>query len=138
MLFQIDMTGEEPGTVLDLHWHGLSVDDATCAFAERIVRGAIADAVRIDALITSASENWRLERMATVDRNVIRVAIYEMLHETDTPAAVILDEAIEVAKKFGGEESGQFVNGVLDAVRTTLDPAPRPSRKPARRAVKPS
>ena len=132
------MTGDSPDGALELHWDGHPVDPETASFAERIVRGAIADAVRIDSLMTSASENWRLERMATVDRNVIRVAIYELLHEADTPAAVIIDEAIEVAKKFGGEESGQFVNGVLDAVRKKLDPAPRAPRGRSPSPAKPS
>jgi len=110
------MTGDELNTSLDLHWRGREVDESTRAFAERVVRGAVGDAVRIDGLITEASENWRLERMAAVDRNVLRVAIYELLHEPDTPPPVVIDEAIEIAKRFGGEESGNFVNGVLDAV----------------------
>ena len=116
ILFQLDMTGDDLETSLDLHWRGRDADEATRSFAERVVRGAIADAVRIDELITESSDNWRLERMAAVDRNVLRVAIYELVHETDTPPPVVLDEAIEIAKRFGGEESGQFVNGVLDAV----------------------
>ena len=129
ILFQIDVTGDSPGSGFDLHWRGREVDPETREFAERIVRGAVADAVRIDALIRSASENWRLERMANVDRNVLRLAIYELLHEISTPPAVVIDEAIEIAKRFGGEESGQFVNGVLDAVRKTiLDTAGRNHR----------
>src|SRR5262249_14431082 len=91
ILFQIDLTGDDPATALDLHWRGRDVDETTRAFAERVVRGAIADAVRIDVLIREASENWRLERMATVDRNVLRVAIYELLHESETPPAVVID-----------------------------------------------
>ena len=102
ILFQLDMTGDDAETGFDLHWRGREVDEATRAFAERVVRGAVADAVRIDVLIREASENWRLERMANVDRNVLRVAIYELLHESDTPPAVIIDEAIEIAKRFGG------------------------------------
>ena len=116
ILFQLDMTGDDLETSIGLHWRGREADETTRAFAERVVRGAFGDAVRIDKLITDASENWRLERMATVDRNVLRVAIYELLHESDTPPPVVIDEAIEIAKRFGGEESSQFVNGVLDAV----------------------
>ena len=142
VLFQIDMTGDAPDAVFELHWRGRKVDAATREFAERLARGAIADSVRIDALIRSASENWRLERMAIVDRNVIRVALYELLHERETPTAVVLDEAIEIAQRFGGEESGQFVNGVLDAIRKTLDGAPpdepdEPPRAGARTARRP-
>lgn len=120
ILFQLDMTGDDPNSALEFHWREREVDPSTREFAAAIVRGAIADAVRIDELIRSSSENWRIERMAAVDRNVIRLAIYEFLHEPATPPAVVIDEAIEIAKRFGGEESGQFVNGVLDAVRKSL------------------
>ena len=75
--------------------------------------------------------------MATVDRNVIGVALYELLHERETPTAVVLDEAIEIAQRFGGEESGQFVNGVLDAIRKTLAGAPSDEPgKPPRAGLK--
>jgi N utilization substance protein B len=130
VLFQIDMTGDEPDTSFELHWRERPVDEGTRAFAERLARGALGDAVRIDALIRSAAENWRLERMATVDRNVLRIALYELLHEPETPPAVVLDEAIEIARRFGGEESSQFVNGVLDAIRKKLETAaPRVGEK---------
>ena len=76
ILFQIDMTGDAPDEIFNLHWHERPVDEPTRSFAERLVRGSVADAVKIDALIVSASENWRLERMAVVDRNVLRIAIY--------------------------------------------------------------
>jgi len=121
ILFQIDMTGDAPETVFDLHWRGADAALETRAFAERLVCGAVRDAVRIDDLIRRFSQNWRLERMATVDRNVMRLAIYEILSEKDTPAPVAINEAIEIAKRFGGEESAEFVNGILDAVRKGLD-----------------
>jgi N utilization substance protein B len=123
VLFQLDMTRDDPEEALALHWREREVDEATRAFTERIVRGAFADAIRIDDLIRTSADNWRIERMAAVDRNVIRCAIFELLHEPDTPPAVVIDEAIEIAKRFGGEESGQFVNGVLDAVRKNLPAA---------------
>ncbi len=68
-------------------------------------------------------ENWRLERLAIVDRNILRLAVYEFLHETGTPPIVVIDEAIEVARRFGGEDSWQFTNGILDAVRKKLEAA---------------
>ena len=120
ILFQLVMTGDDPETGLDLHWKGLDVDDATRAFAERVVRGAIADAVRIDVLIREASENWRLERMATVDRNVLRLAVFELLSSDRTPDTVVINEALEIAKKFSTNESAQFVNGVLDSIKNDL------------------
>ena len=70
----------------------------------------------IDDQLAAFSDNWRLGRMAVVDRNILRLAMFELMHEPDTPAAVVIDEAIEIAKKFGAEESGRFVNGVLDRI----------------------
>jgi N utilization substance protein B len=70
----------------------------------------------VDALIRRQAEHWRLERMPAVDRNILRLAVYEFLYETDVPKLVILDEAIELAKEFGTEQSGRFVNGVLDGI----------------------
>lgn len=124
VLFQIDMTGESPELVFETHWRGIDITEESRTFAEDLVRGTVAAAERIDDLIRAGSENWRLERMATVDRNVIRLAIYELLHEKETPAAVAINEAIEIAKRFGGEDSAQFVNGVLDAVRKGVEKAP--------------
>jgi len=80
------------------------------------VTGTIENREQVDALIREQADNWRLERMPPVDRNVLRLAVFEMLYETDTPKLVIVDEAIELAKKFGSEQSGRFVNGLLDGL----------------------
>jgi N utilization substance protein B len=85
-------------------------------YAQDLVRGTLENRERIDELIRSQADNWRLERMPAVDRNILRLAIYEMLHERATPKLVVLDEAIELAKKFGSEQSGRFVNGLLDGL----------------------
>jgi N utilization substance protein B len=85
-------------------------------YAQELVRGAVENQDKIDELIRSQADNWRLERMPAVDRNILRLAIYEMLFEKDTPKLVVLDEAIELAKKFGSEQSGRFVNGLLDGL----------------------
>jgi len=90
-------------------------DDAFL-YAQELVRGCVAHLEKIDELIRSQADNWRLERMPAVDRNILRLAIYEMLVEKDTPKLVVLDEAIELAKKFGSEQSGRFVNGLLDGL----------------------
>jgi transcription antitermination protein NusB len=84
-------------------------------FLEQLVRGTVEKAGEIDALISSHAEHWRIERMPAVDRNILRLAIYEM-RNTETPPAVVIDEALELARRFSTEESVQFVNGVLDAV----------------------
>lgn len=85
-------------------------------YAKDLVRGTLDNLEKIDAMIRGQADNWRLERMPPVDRNILRLAVYEMLHERETPKLVVLDEAIELAKKFGSEQSGRFVNGLLDGL----------------------
>ncbi len=85
-------------------------------YARRLARGALDQRSTIDSRIRKHAENWRLERMPVIDRNILRLAIYEMFHESGVPKVVIVDEAIELAKKFGSEHSGRFVNGLLDGV----------------------
>lgn len=92
-----------------------SIEEAF-AFAQGLVQGTLDNREQVDALIREQADNWRLERMPPVDRNVLRLAVFEMLYETDTPKLVIVDEAIELAKKFGSEQSGRFVNGLLDGL----------------------
>jgi len=86
------------------------------SYARRLVEGTRQHGSDIDALIRRYAENWRLERMPPIDRNILRLAVYEMLHEQSVPKVVIVDEAIELAKKFGAENSGRFVNGLLDGI----------------------
>lgn len=117
LLFQIDLSGGPPEAVFEDFWSGQKAGEEVRAFAERLVRGVWREREALDGVIASCAEHWRLDRMATVDRNVLRIAVFEMMFETDTPAAVAIDEAIEVAKRFGGEDSGKFINGVLDAIR---------------------
>jgi N utilization substance protein B len=88
-------------------------------FAEELVRGAVEAMGEIDRRILEHSEHWRLERMSVVDRNILRLAIYEMLRR-ETPPPVVIDEALELARRFSGEQSVAFINGVLDAVRRSL------------------
>lgn len=84
--------------------------------ARRLVEGTLAHRDEIDELIRQQAAHWRLERMPPVDRNILRLAVYEMLHEADVPKLVVLDEAIELAKRYGSENSGRFVNGLLDGL----------------------
>jgi transcription antitermination factor NusB len=91
------------------------VEDAF-QYAQALVRGTVDHREEIDSMIRGQADNWRLERMPAVDRNILRLAIYEMLYERDTPKLVVVDEAIELAKKFGSEQSGRFVNGLLDGL----------------------
>ena len=86
------------------------------AYGKSLVRGTLEHREEIDRLIREQAEHWRLERMPVVDRNILRLAVYEFLYETDVPKLVVLDEAIELAKRFGSEQSGRFVNGLLDGL----------------------
>jgi transcription antitermination protein NusB len=97
-------------------WRETPGDAEGRAYADDLVRSIGRDLGATDALIRAASQNWRLERMTRVDRNVLRMGAWELAHRDDVPRAVILDEAVEIAKRFGTEESGAFVNGVLDRI----------------------
>jgi N utilization substance protein B len=90
-------------------------------FAVRIVEGTLAEMPQVDRLIADHAENWRIDRMAKIDRLILRMAVWELRHQAETPAAVVLDEAVELARTFGTDDSPGFVNGVLDAVRKTLE-----------------
>jgi N utilization substance protein B len=120
MLYQWDMTREPMDRVSGLFWQVRGGTDEMKAMAERLARGAHGDLERLDQAIGAASTRWRFERIAPLDRNIMRIASYELLRERDTPAAVIIDEAVELAKRFGEADSPSFVNGVLDAVRRAL------------------
>ncbi len=89
-------------------------------FTHRLLQGTMEKLPEIDKLISNASIKWDISRMAVVDRNILRLATFELLSKEDVPARVVLNEAIELAKNFGGEESGTFVNGVLDRIRVDI------------------
>jgi transcription antitermination protein NusB len=124
MLYQAEIGAIPMTDVAEHFFDGGEVPEEIVRFAQRLATGAAASRSEIDALLESAIDNWRLERLGSVDRNVLRLAVFEFLHEPATPRIVVIDEAIEVAKRFGGEESGQFVNGILDALRRRLDETP--------------
>jgi N utilization substance protein B len=91
------------------------------SFAERLAAGVTNTVGNLDPVITEAAEHWRLERMNVMDRLILRLAIYEYLHEPDTPARVIINEALELARTFSGDDSVRFINGILDAIRRRLE-----------------
>ena len=121
-LYQLDTSGGSAADVLAGMWaHFEPVDDDTKTFAEALVRGAQREQAVIDQLIQGASTNWKIERMARVDRNILRLAVYEILKRSDVPVKVSLNEAIELSKKYGSEDSSSFVNGILDRVAHATD-----------------
>jgi N utilization substance protein B len=119
MLFQWDMSQQDFTKLETKFWKSAKAADTTRAFAEKLFEGAAKDVGVLDALIVGHADNWRFERMAAIDRAILRLAIYE-LRAAETPPKVILNEAVDLAKKYSSEESGAFVNGVLDGVHKSL------------------
>jgi N utilization substance protein B len=120
ILYQWQITGEPMSAVIEGFWRVRSGTPEVKAMAERLARGASLQAQALDAKIAESATHWRLERIAPVDRTILRLGAYELAAEPATPAAVVLDEAVQLAKRFGEEDSPAFVNGVLDAIRRTL------------------
>jgi N utilization substance protein B len=119
MLFQWDMSQQDLNNLEAKFWKSAKAADKTRAFANELFEGAAKEAAALDELIGKHAENWRFERLAAIDRAILRLGIYEM-RGAETPPKVVLNEAVELAKKFSSEESGAFVNGVLDAFHKSL------------------
>jgi N utilization substance protein B len=119
MLFQWDMSRQDAAKLEAKFWRAAKAEDSTRQFANKLFEGASRDADQLDALIVQHAKNWRLERMAIIDRAVLRLAIYE-LRAGETPHKVVMNEAVDLAKKFSSEDAGSFVNGILDAVHKSL------------------
>lgn len=116
MLFALDTNGQDAGDTIAAYWREVPGEPEGRGFADAIVVGVSEKVGELDQRIRTASEHWRLERMTRVDRNVLRIGAWELFHRPEIPRAVILDEAVELAKRFGTDESGAFVNGVLDRI----------------------
>ncbi len=122
MLFQADMGKQTPEQVRQAFWRERGdVGADVQSFAEELFRVATDRATEIDSLIESHAQHWRMERMAAVDRNLMRAAVAELMGFPTTPRAVVINEALEIARKFSSPESVQFINGVLDSVGKELE-----------------
>ncbi len=129
-LYQQDARSKYPSPLaeaLDEFWNLQEYDKTSKGFSEDLIRGVSEHHEAIDTKIKAYTENWEFHRIAVVDRNILRLAIYELLYRNDIPPVVSINEAIELAKKFSTEDSGRFVNGVLDRVKKDLS---RPLRTP--------
>jgi transcription antitermination protein NusB len=115
MLFQWDMSQQEPAKLEAKFWKHAKAADTTRTFANKLFEGAAKESSTLDEIIGKHAENWKLDRLAVIDRAILRLAVYELC-DGGTPAKVVLNEAVDLAKKFSNEESGAFVNGVLDAI----------------------
>lgn len=120
VLYQMEMKDAEPKAVFEIFWELFSkteeVAPEVTRFTAELVEGVYRNRFEIDQLIERYSIHWKMARMAVVDRNILRLGVYELLYLHDVPTSVVLNEAIEIAKKFGTEDSGSFINGILDNV----------------------
>jgi len=123
MLFQYDVARPTVDELVKTYWGELAseVPEDGRAFSTNLALGAIAHVDEIDALISSRAENWRISRMAVVDRNILRLAIYEFIYEPTTPNTVAINEALEIARRFSTFEATQFINGILDAIKRDIE-----------------
>jgi N utilization substance protein B len=119
VLYQADVTGADPQLAL-AEWHAAGREIDT--FAEELVEGVTANRTQIDEVLSAHSEHWSLDRMAAVDRTILRLAVFELIHRPDVPPAAAISEAVEIAKELSTEDSGRFVNGILGNVAAELDP----------------
>jgi N utilization substance protein B len=136
MLFAADVAGTRGDQLARMFWSELSdgeVEPGAQEFATALALGALAHLDEVDEKIRSRAEHWRISRMALVDRNLLRLAVYEFLHEP-TPRTVIINEALEIARRFSTWEATQFINGILDAIKRDIDrdsPEPETNTEPA-------
>ena len=120
VLFHLEFSPGDPRAAFDLICEDFRSQESVKLFSAQLVQGVCENQDKLDALIVSASKNWRLERMARLDKCILRLAAFEILFMEDIPPKVSIDEAVEIGKKFGGEDSGSFINGVLDNIYNTL------------------
>ncbi len=130
LLFQYDINPRVTREMVATYARAELADAQLEAFSLALYEGALRHRAEIDRRIAAAAENWRLPRMAVVDRNVLRLGAYELLFAPDTPPNVAIDEAIELARKFGSLDSPSFVNGVLDKLRQSAAPSAPPETPP--------
>ena len=122
LLYQAELSGKRVVAAPPEYWSEAEADHETRDFSLRLVQGVDAERAVLDELIDAHSTNWKMSRMAAVDRNILRIAAFELLHCDDIPAKVAINEAVEIAKRFGTTESGAFVNGILDALAKKTPP----------------
>jgi transcription antitermination protein NusB len=122
VLYQLDIRPAEPEEALDLYFENFRPSDKAREYCRRLIDGVVQNREEIDRLIEENAENWTLKRIAVVDRNILRISAFELLHCPDVPFKVSLDEAIELAKKFSTDDSGSFINGILDRIHSLAAP----------------
>jgi N utilization substance protein B len=120
MLYQFDVGKQPLDEILETFWEMNEHSNKIREFATDLFQGSVARIKELDKIIQQHTQHWRLSRMAAVDRNILRLAVYEFLSSAKTPETVVINEALEIAKKYSTHESAQFVNGVLDSIKNDL------------------
>ncbi len=120
ILFRLEFENKQIEKTLNQYWKSKKASEEIKEYSTWLVNGVISDQAKIDNIIQQVSEHWRISRMALVDRNILRMAVFELLYEENIAPAIVINEAIEIAKKYSGDEAATFVNGILDAVRKDL------------------
>ena len=120
VLYQLEITKQDALQAMVRSRKNFSPEEAEDEFAKRIVIGVLERRQEIDRLIEERSENWRLDRMTAIDRNILRIALFELLYCSEIPPKVTINEAIDLGKRYGSEESGSFINGILDRIQNEV------------------
>jgi len=120
VLYALDVLEINAKEGMELFWNNFNAPEEARPFASTLIEGAWDNSKQIDELISTCSENWTISRMSIVDKNILRMAVYELLHFPDIPPKVTLNEAIDLGKMYGSENSGSFINGILDAIYIKL------------------
>jgi N utilization substance protein B len=121
VLYQVDVVQLDTGEALRLFCEHFEAPESIRDFALQLINGVHQNLEVIDTLLRQFSEHWRLERMPAVDRNILRLAVYELVYRPDIPDKVTINEAVDLGKKYGAEDSGSFINGILDSIRLHLE-----------------
>lgn len=127
ILYQLEVNKSDLDESLPLFWQFHPSKSEVMNFAEELVNGTLSHLEEIDTLISRFTDHWSLQRIGSVERNVLRSSAYELLFRNDIPPSVTIDEAVEIARKYGTEDSGKFVNGVLDRIKRELELSAPPS-----------
>lgn len=123
ILYRRDITKEDINEIIKSYWKENNINSSITEFSEQLAKGTADNLEKIDDYIKKVSEHWAIDRMGVIDRNLLRMAVQELLFMEDIPLNVTIDEAIEIAKKFGTDDSANFVNGVLDKIKNDLEKA---------------
>ena len=121
ILYSRDITKEKISNILKCYWEGKETDARVKDFSIQLAEGIMNEIKKIDGYIEKVSKNWSMERISVIDRNILRIAVHELIFMDDIPPKVTINEAIEIAKKFGTDDSSNFVNGILDKIKNEIE-----------------